>query len=252
MQPITEATIATYRNQGYLIQRDFLGPSELHELRVELDRYIGEIVPTLADRDAFYVDRSRPETLKQMQHMGHAPFFAAYPRRNSWMTLAAALVGEPVRGEAPEWFNKPPGTDSPTPPHQDNYYFCLRPPQVVTLWLALDPVERENGCLHYVPGSHREGIRPHAASQVLGFSQGICDYGEADRQREVAIELAPGDLVVHHGELIHRADPNRTRDRQRRAFAIVYKGESCERDSEAFRRYQNALQAQHERLGLQT
>ena len=91
-----------------------------------------------------------------------------------------------------EWFNKPPGTDSPTPPHQDNYYFCLRPPSVLTIWLALDPVDEENGCLRYVAGSHRQGIRAHARSNILGFSQGISDYGDEDRAREVVVRLQAG------------------------------------------------------------
>jgi len=39
-----------------------------------------------------------------------------------------------VQGDAPEWFNKPPATNHITPPHQDNYYFCLEPPNVVTIW----------------------------------------------------------------------------------------------------------------------
>ncbi len=246
-----ESLAACYHEQGYVIVRGFLPPGELRELQQELDRYVREVVPGLSDRDAFYVDRARPETLKQMQHMGQAPFFEAYRTRPRWIELASALVGEEVVGGEPEWFNKPPGTDSPTPPHQDNYYFCLRPANVVTLWLALDSVDEENGCLRYVPGSHREGIRPHDASHVLGFSQGIDDYAAADQAREVAIRLQVGDLVAHHGEMIHRAEPNRSADRHRRAFAMVCKGRSCRRDEQAFARYMDALQAQHRRLGLQ-
>jgi phytanoyl-CoA hydroxylase len=168
------------------------------------------------------------------------------------MSLATALVGEDVRADAPEWFNKPPGSDSPTPPHQDNYYFSLVPPNVVTIWLALDDVDEENGCLRYVRGSHRRGVRPHGRSNVLGFSQGIGDYGPADREQEVAVHLRPGDAVAHHGNTIHLAGPNRSATRNRRAFAVVYKGVSCRRDEEAFARYKAALASQREQMGLKT
>jgi phytanoyl-CoA hydroxylase len=184
--------------------------------------------------------------------MGGDPFFSKYRRQPSWNELAAALVGEAVEAQEPEWFNKPPGTDHATPPHQDNYYFCLRPPNVVTLWLALDPVDEENGCLRYLPGSHRQGIRPHAATTVVGFSQGISDYGPLDKAREQTIVLAPGDLVAHHGETIHRADANRSAARNRRAFAMVFRGVSCRRDEAAYARYLAALQQQHQRAGLAT
>jgi phytanoyl-CoA hydroxylase len=102
--------------------------------------------------------------------------------------------------------------------------------------------------MRYVPGSHLGPVRPHARSQVLGFSQGITDYGDADAAREVPIHLEPGDVTAHHGNLIHLAGLNRSATRHRRAFAIVYKGASCRRDEEAFARYQAAVKQQQAEL----
>jgi len=247
-----ENQIAEFARDGFVVIRQLLPPDELEELRANLDRYIRDVVPGLPDADAFYEDRARPETLKQLQRMGHDPYFAAYGRNPRWANVAEALVGEPAMAEQPEWFNKPPGTNHVTPPHQDNYYFCLTPASVVTIWLALDDVDAENGCLRYVAGSHQDGFRPHARSSILGFSQGITDYGADDSAREVAILLRPGDAVVHHGMTIHRADANRSATRSRRSFAIVYKGASCLRDEAAFERYQASARAQHQAMGLQT
>jgi phytanoyl-CoA hydroxylase len=239
-----------FDRDGYVAVRGFLGAAELGQLCSELDRYIRDVVPTLSERDAFFLERGRPETLKQLQHMGRDPYFREYATHPRWLGLAEELLGEEVRGQEPEWFNKPRGTSSPTPPHQDNFYFCLRPPQVVTVWLALDPVDDENGCLRYVCGSHRRGVRPHGPSQVLGFSQAILDFGPPDLACEAAVHLAPGDAVVHHGETIHRADANASRFRDRRAFAMVIQGRSCRRDDEAFSRYEAALRHQHHELGI--
>jgi phytanoyl-CoA hydroxylase len=239
-----------YDRDGFVIVRRWLMGDELETLRRELDRYIRDVVPTLSDADAFFEDKRRPETLKQLQHMQHDAFFRDYVRHPKWMELAHALVGEDAACESPEWFNKPPGLNQVTPPHQDNYYFCLHPPNVVTIWLALDDVDDENGCLRYVPGSHRQPVRPHGRSNILGFSQGITDYSDADRAAEVPIHLAPGDVVAHHGNTIHRADANRSATRHRRAFAMVFKGASCRREEAAFARYQSAVKAQHQQLGL--
>jgi phytanoyl-CoA hydroxylase len=239
-----------YDRNGFAIVREFLTAAELATLTGELDRYIQKVVPTLPDTAAFFQDRNRPETLKQMQHMQGDRFFAEYVRHPKWKSLSEALVGESAECETPEWFNKPPGVEHPTPPHQDNYYFNLVPPNVATIWLALDVVDDDNGCLRYVAGSHERGFRPHGRSNVLGFSQGILDYGPEDEAREVKIHLKPGDVVAHHGMTIHRAEPNRTQDRHRRAFAMVFKGISCRRDEESFARYQAAAKMQHESMGL--
>ncbi len=241
-----------YDREGFAIVRQFLTPDELRDLTAELNRYIREVVPGLSDAHAFFQDRERPETLKQMQHMQVDAFFNAYTQHAKWQGLAETLVGEAAKCESPEWFNKPPGVEHPTPPHQDNYYFNLQPSNVVTIWLALDVVDDDNGCLRYVPGSHEQGFRPHGRSNVLGFSQGITDYGAGDEAVERKIHLQPGDAVAHHGMTIHRAEPNRTSDRNRRAFAMVYKGVSCRRDEASFARYQAAAKQQHEQLGLKT
>jgi len=241
-----------FDRDGFVIVRQFLTQGELSELTSELNRYIRDVVPGLPDTDAFYQDRKCPETLKQMQHMQIDPFFRDYTHHAKWKQLAEVLVGESAKCESPEWFNKPPGVEHPTPPHQDNYYFNLHPSNVVTIWLALDVVDDENGCLRYVAGSHQRGFRPHARSNILGFSQGIADYGEEDRAQEVRIHLQPGDAVAHHGMTIHRAEPNRSIARNRRAFAMVFQGISCRRDEVRFALYQAAVQKQHEQLGLKT
>lgn len=243
----------TYDDDGFVVIRGFLPPAELQTLRDNLARYIQDVVPHLPDSDAFYEDKLRPETLKQMHRIEQDPFFAEYLKHPTWKAVAEALLGEPTQVPSGiEWFNKPPGTQHATPPHQDNYYFCLTPPHVLTMWLALDVVDEENGCLRYVRGSHLLGIRPHRRTRTLGFSQGIDDYGDADRAEEVAVCAEPGDVLIHHGNTIHRADANRSATRNRRSFAMVFKGESCRRDEVAFERYREAAKAQHQEMGLKS
>ena len=241
-----------FDRDGFVVVRGFLTGEDFTELCDNLDRYIREIVPNLPDADAFYQDKSLPETLKQMQNMGgNDPFFAGYRQHPRWIALAETLLSEPVDPQEPEWFDKPAGMAHPTPPHQDNYYFNLKSPNTVSVWLALDPVDEENGCLRYVPGSHLRSLRPHGVTSVLGFSQGITDYGPDDELQEVAIQLEPGDAAVHHCEVIHRADPNRSATRSRRAYAMINHGESCRLDEEGSQRYMAAARKQQESMGLE-
>lgn len=241
---------STYDTDGFVVIRQFLPPEELATLQNELQRYIEQVVPTVTNGDAFYEDRARPETLKQLTRIEQDAFFADYLRHPRWVSMAEQLLGESAEATGAEWFNKPPGTRHVTPPHQDNYYFCLRPAQVLTMWLALDEIDDENGCLRYVRGSHSLGIRPHQRTSTLGFSQGIGDFGPTDLQNEMPIHARPGDVLIHHADTIHRAEANTSLIRHRRSFALVFRGASAQRDERAFERYQSSARQQHQELGV--
>lgn len=243
---------AAFDRDGFTIVRQLLTPDEFADLKANIARYIRDIVPRLPDSDAFYEEKGNPATLKQMQFMAkNDAFFEAYCRHPKWKGLAETLIGEEAHTDQPEWFCKPPGNKLPTPPHQDNYYFNLSPPHVLTIWMAMERVDEENGCLRYTPGSHLKGFRPHGRSNIIGFSQGITDWTREDETREVPMILQPGDVAVHHGNTIHRAEAN-TSKRSREAFAMVFKGISARRDEAGHQRYLANLKQQHQELGLKT
>ncbi|MEO2034610.1 MAG: phytanoyl-CoA dioxygenase family protein [Planctomycetaceae bacterium] len=237
-----------FDDDGFIVIRNFLPTEEFATLTRNVDRFIRDVVPGLSSAFAFYEDRERPETLKQLSHMEDDSFFADYRSHPLWLQTAKTLLGEDVAVQGIEWFNKPPNTDHVTPPHQDNYYFCLTPPRVLTMWLALEAIDEENGCLRYIKGSHADGRRPHNRTSTLGFSQGLADFGQKDTDREVAIIAQPNDLLIHHGYTIHRADANTSSTRHRRSFAMVIKGVSCQRDEAAYQTYLEASNQQRTEL----
>ena len=99
----------------------------------------------------------------------------------------AALLGPNLDCFGTKFFPKLAGGTS-THWHQDNFYFKLSPPNCLTVWMALDPIDGSNGLLNYVPGSHLEGVQPHHGSNILGFSQSLIEWEGTDVQaREVAV-----------------------------------------------------------------
>jgi phytanoyl-CoA hydroxylase len=180
----------------------------------------------------FFEEKQRPETLKQLQSLhDYDEYFAELFLKSSFPTLAAELLGEIVVPSNMQYFNKPPGVSLPTPAHQDGYYFRLEPCGALTLWVALDAMNEENGCMRYVRGSHRRGMRPHGRTKTLGFSQGITDFPrEQDQIDERPISVQPGDVIAHHALTIHRADANRS-TRSRRALGLIYYASSAREDA---------------------
>ncbi|UCH25983.1 MAG: phytanoyl-CoA dioxygenase family protein [Trueperaceae bacterium] len=232
-----------FNRDGYVALRGFLSDAEVAEVHQNLERLIAEVLPTLPRAQVFFEDKDDPGTLKQIQRLfEHDAYFAKLFFGSAFERLAEILLGGGVEGKNMQYFNKPPRIGQATPPHQDGYYFMLEPCEALTMWLALDDVDEENGCVRYVRASNHGGMRSHGRTQTLGFSQGITDYGTAeDLEKEVAFPARPGDLLVHHAMTIHRADGNRSASRSRRALGFIYYSERAKEDKLAHAAYQKRL-----------
>lgn len=235
--------LADYQQQGFVIIRNFCSADEVQQLRDDLNHYIEHIVPGLPPMDVFCEDTGERQQIRMLPRMQeHSERFRELLTTGSLPDVAKLLCGTDVVAKDNAYFNKLPVIGEATPPHQDGYYFHLDPCEALTLWLALDDVDEENGCVHYVSGSHRQGMRPHGRSQVLGFSQGILDFGtDKDREFEVPARVSAGDLIVHDALTVHRTDPNHS-DRSRRALGFVYYSCRAQVDEAARDRYQQTLE----------
>ena len=125
---------------------------------------------------------------------------------------------------------KPPGVETGIAWHQDYAYWPLAAPDGVTLWVALDDADADNGCLRYLPGSHREGERA-----APGFVEGAAPAAAsalppiriAGREAEaVAMAVRAGDGIAHHPLVLHTSSANRSR-RQRRAWSLSFVAEDA-------------------------
>jgi phytanoyl-CoA hydroxylase len=227
---------------GYIVLPGYVSGRQLNELRSKIDQFIRDVVPAMPSEYVFFEDKQRPETLKQLQSLHqYDEYFAQLFLEGRFPSQAVALLGEEAVPSNIQYFNKPPGVGQATPAHQDGYYFKLEPCEALTLWLALDAMDEENGCMRYVRGSHRRGMRPHGRTNTLGFSQGIADYPrEEDLCDEQIVTVEPGDVIVHHALTIHRADANRSR-RPRRALGLIYYAASAREDATLKDAYQSGL-----------
>ena len=231
----------SFQENGYVIMPSFLENDELNIVYERLTKLILATHKKQNYEHAFYADKQDKNSLKQLHRIEEDDFFKSYLTSSKWSSLASTLLNERVNPAlAIEWFNKPPNYFHETPPHQDNFYFCFEPPQALTIWLALDHADHQTGCLHFIPGSHLQGMRPHRLSNNLGFSQTIVDFTEEDQGTGVAVTANPGDAVIHHAETVHWAGSNQTTDRHRAALAMVFKSSTCRRNRQRFETYQQS------------
>ena len=232
-----------FHKDGFFMIENFISQEEVAEVLTELRRVLKEVVPGMPASKVYYELKGDKSSLKQLQELHvYDAYFASLMNSSPFQKIAEQLLGEPVEGKNLQYFNKRPLISNQTPPHQDGYYFMIKPLQAVTLWLALDTVDEDNGCVRYQIKSHLQKLRPHVRSETLGFSQGIEDYGTKDElTNEVAFSCVPGTLIGHHALTIHRADKNNSSKRERRALGFIYYGVSAKVDEVAYATYQSRL-----------
>jgi hypothetical protein len=167
-------------------------------------------------------DKRRGELVWLPKPEQHAPELAGCFALRRARRLAAALldVDEEQVEASPRIFFKPPRAGTPVPWHQDDAY---RPPgeqrPSLNVWIPLDEATPESGCLHFVPGSHRGGLRTHGsyAYDPTGLTL------EAPPQPDETVTACPlpvGAASAHHCRTLHFSTPNRS-ERRRRALVIV-------------------------------
>lgn len=137
--------------------------------------------------------------------------------------LVSGVVGDDVILWGCHVFCKPAGDGFETPWHQDGHYWPIRPLATCTVWLALEPSTRANGCLRVIPGSHlNQQLFDHLHEDRLDLTlnQRLAPQ-TFDESTAVDLELQPGQMSLHDVYMIHGAAANRSTQR-RTGVALRY------------------------------
>ena len=139
-----------------------------------------------------------------------------------FLVAANQLLGNaPVRFWHDQLFCKPPRKGGVVAWHQDySYWTRTKPIAHLTCWCGLDDSTQENGCLQYVPGSHRWGLldKPELAGDLMGIE----NYLTPDQRQNfkpIPVETKAGEAIFHHPLTLHGSGENKS-ENSRRAFVI--------------------------------
>ncbi len=117
---------------------------------------------------------------------------------------------------------KMPYTSTETKWHQDRRYWRYSNDNLVSIWLALDDENSDNGVLEFIPGSHRMSLSPDQFDEKEYFSETFAKNIPLI-ERKVSTTLKKGDVVLFHSLLLHRANKNDT-DESKISFVYTVKG----------------------------
>lgn len=128
------------------------------------------------------------------------------------------------------FFTKEPRTLSTVPWHQDAYYWPLSPCNTVTVWLAFDDVDAENGGMKIIPGSHKGGLMKHRPKDDANSTLSLeLEYGAFDPNTAVQFNLKAGEISMHDDRAVHGSPANPS-NRRRAGLTIRYSGTNVKVD----------------------
>ncbi|HLF33901.1 MAG TPA: phytanoyl-CoA dioxygenase family protein [Cyclobacteriaceae bacterium] len=208
-------------------------------------------LPNIKMLEEWQVDRLNEELAQIMDpgHPGHHLFYEFHSNESSdpetvlfhslghwWITggfhdilwnpafvvAAYQLLGEkPVRFWHDQLFCKPARHGGVVAWHQDySYWTRTQPMQHLSCWVGLDDSDINNGCVHYVPGSHHWGLipKPELAGNMNGLQQFLTE-DQKEQFKPIPVEMKKGYGVFHHPLMVHGSYANGS-PRSRRAFVL--------------------------------
>ena len=216
--------IAFYHEFGYLAGVRVLNDQQVEVLRSQLAGLASTSHPGHSLFYEYHSNESQsPETV-----LFHAlgawriePAFHDILWSPPFVMAASQLLGGAVRFWHDQLFCKPAQHGGVVAWHQDFSYWTRTEPMAhLTCWIGLDDSTRENGCLHYVPGSHRWNLLPITGlAGNMDEIQTVLTPEQKQAFRPVPIELKRGECSFHHPLLVHGSYENRS-ERSRRATVI--------------------------------
>jgi ectoine hydroxylase-related dioxygenase (phytanoyl-CoA dioxygenase family) len=222
---VTPEQIAFFHENGFLAVDPITDEEELAWMREVYDRIFTERAGResgdqfdLGSADEEGAEARLPQILNPAKY---APELKEGKYVENALAIARQLLGPGGGGGVAHAIFKPAGVGAETPWHQDEAYwdpsleYCS-----VSIWMPLQEATIENGCLWFVPGSHKGEIYPHQSIGGDSRVHGLEVIG-ADTSTAVACPLQPGGITIHRNRTLHYAGAN-TSDIPRRALILGY------------------------------
>ncbi len=222
---LTPEQVTYFHEYGYLSGIKLLEDDQIEVLRNQLAEVMDPSHPAHHLFYEFHSNESEDSNSVLFHSLGHWRITSGFHDVlwNPAFVMAAyqLLENKPVRFWHDQLFYKPAKHGGVVAWHQDySYWTRTVAMQHLTCWTGLDDASIENGCLHYVPKSHRWGLLD--APSLAGDMNGLMKYLTEDQREEfqpVAIEMKKGYGTFHHPLLVHGSYENKS-EMSRRAFVL--------------------------------
>ena len=236
LRSLTEEQVAQFKLNGFLTVENVLTPEEVETIAAHSDLIAAgkaENIPSTSIQIEPAITQSGKPIENQVLSVRKLYNLAVYDdimwshvTNPKVVDVIADLLGtDDIKMYGDQFFMKAPkGVGSAQQWHQDSASWRdIFPMDLVSAWTALDHATEENGCLNFLPGTHRWGmVRGERLSVFLD------DLG-GEQWPMVPAPLAPGSISFHHSLTLHMSNANLS-GKRRRGYAIHYMRASSWKD----------------------
>lgn len=219
---LSQEQIDAFHKNGYLKYGKILENDEIDLLREQYDLEFDKArddatCRNLAGDDLGAVEDAPQRMLQVMQMCERNIHFRQLLYNERILDIVEDLIGPNIQLLHDQALFKPARDGGAVTWHQDNGYWKCRPASLVSCWLTFDDVDKKNGAMQVIPGSHLTPVW-HEKSEQAGA---LLEISDVDESTAVALDLPAGGCMFHHCQTLHYTAPNTT-DRQRRALAMHF------------------------------
>ena len=223
MASLTPTEVAQYQSQGFVVPQYRLSTDWVARLQLALDTLIKNNPGVRPEKLVSAHVQGQSQAGTNDEGVRGSQDFLDLAMHPDIVDLVTSVIGPDVILWGCHVFCKPASEGYETPWHQDGHYWPIRPLANCTVWVAIEPSTRENGCLQVIPGSHTAKVlHPHLHEDRtdLTLNQRMA-VGSFDESQAVDLELQPGQMSLHDIYMIHGAKANTSQTR-RTGVALRY------------------------------
>lgn len=197
-----------FKRKGFLSGLPIFSKEEMEQLNKELP----SLLTLLEDGETTKDIREWHETSKYLLDIC---------LDNRILNYVEQLLEVPFYMWASNFFIKEPHTKETVDWHQDSYYWPLDPKESVTVWIAFDDVDVENGAMQVIPSSHKVGIVNHIRKESDSVLSLVADTSQFNLEDVETLSLKKGSISIHDDKLMH-CSPSNPSNRRRAGFTIRF------------------------------
>ncbi len=240
-----ELNAKLFKDNGWVKISNFTTKIEIKKIKKNINKFLSKNYKNYSGRDInFLSNKKNWKNVNSFHKLHDCDFILNFSKKKKIEQLVKNLLNtKKIKLRASELFAKPKKHGLEVPNHQDNFYWCIKDAKALTMWIALEKTNKENGGVYYYDKSHKLGLLKHIPSYKKGSSQMIKENLNLKKTKKSYPSLNPGDCLIHHSLVVHGSNKNYSNN-SRKGVTFQFVNFNSKIDTVRKKKYEKSLMKQ--------